>query len=195
VDLGYDDASAFVVAGYHPHDKTLYIIESWKRTKMDITDVANAIRQMKSKYEIVKVVIDGANKQAVEEIQKRHLIPLVPADKTGKCDFIEIMNSEFIMARIKLNVLYNQDYIKELNTLIWDDKSLKRQEHPNCENHICDAALYAWRFTYQYYSEKPFQMPKYGTQEWDNYEVKRMEDEAIEYFEEQNRQSDTNDTF
>lgn len=157
VDLGYEDASAFAVTAFHEHDKNLYILETFKQAKMDITDVANKIKNYKSRHDIFKVVIDGANKQAVEEIQKRHDIGLTAADKTGKSDFIEIMNAELIQAHIKVNSKMCQPLIDEWLGLIWDDKSLKRQEHSACENHLADAALYAWRYCYQFLSaaEKP----------------------------------------
>lgn len=156
VDLGYEDASGFVVCAFHENDKLLYILESYKRSKMDITDVALKIKEYQARYPAFKVIIDGANKQAVEEIQKRHGIALSAADKTGKSDFIEIMNAEFIQERIKLHSS-NRALMDEYFGLIWETEGdkikLPRKEHPNCENHLTDAALYAWRYCYQFLSE------------------------------------------
>lgn len=140
VDLGYDpDPSAFVVVSFHEHDSTLYLLECFKQTEMDITDVANRIKWYKTQYDIDRVVIDGANKQAVMEMQKRHDIGLTTADKTGKVDFIQIMNAEFIQGKILLSPTC-QELKDEYLNLIWDDKSLKKQEHPNCPNHLCFVA-------------------------------------------------------
>jgi hypothetical protein len=137
VDLGYDpDPSAFVVVAFHEHDPCLYILTTFKQTEMDITDVAIKIKQFKTQFDIQRVVIDGANKQAVMEIQKRHDIGLTTADKTGKVDFIQIMNAEMIQEKIKLSADC-QELKDEYLNLIWDDKSLKKQEHPNCDNHLC----------------------------------------------------------
>ena len=157
VDLGYDpDPSAFVVAAYHQHDSTLYILDCFKKTEMDITDVANHIKNYQKNYPIHKVVIDGANKQAVQEIQRRHGISLTTADKTGKSDFIQIMNAELIQGKIKLAPTTTQ-LKEEYAQLIWDEKDLersgKREENPICANHLADAALYAWRFCYQFLSQ------------------------------------------
>lgn len=155
VDLGYDpDPSAFVVVAFHDYDPALYVIECFKQTEMDITDVANKIKGYKKRFSIDRVVIDGANKQAVMEIQKRHDVGLTAADKTGKVDFIQIMNAEFIQEKIKLSKDC-QELKDEYMRLIWDDKSLKKQEHPNCANHLTDATLYAWRFCYQFLSQRP----------------------------------------
>lgn len=159
VDLGYDpDPSAFVVVVFHEYDPTLYVVTCFKQTEMDITDVAERIKWYKKTFGIDRVVIDGANKQAVMEIQKRHDVGLTTADKTGKVDFIQIMNAEMIQAKIKLSKDC-QGLKDEYLNLIWNDKSLKKEEHPNCANHLCDAALYAWRFCYQFLSAQPKPKP------------------------------------
>ena len=159
VDLGYDpDPSAFVVICFHDFDPILYILTCFKQTEMDITDVANKIKWYKKEFPIDRVVIDGANKQAVMEIQKRHDIGLTTADKTGKVDFIQIMNAEMIQGKIKLSKEC-QELKDEYLGLIWNDKSLKKEEHPSCANHLCDGSLYAWRYCYQFLSQRPKEKP------------------------------------
>lgn len=159
VDLGYEDASAFVLCAFHEHDTTLFVVETFKQSKMDITDVAVRIKSFQSRFDIFRIVIDGANKQAVEEIQKRHGIGLHAADKTGKADFIEIMNAELIQGRIKLIDGHCDELVDEWLGLIWEtdgDKiKLPRKEHPNCDNHVADGSLYAWRYCYQFLSQAP----------------------------------------
>lgn len=198
VDLGYEDASAFVVCAYHEHDKILYIIDCYSRSKLDITDVADKIKGFKSKYGIYKVVIDGANKQAVEEIQKRHQIPLITADKTGKSDFIEIMNSELIMGRIKAHLHGAKQLVDEWQNLVWKERknsAAKREENPACDNHLADACLYAWRYTYQYFSERPKKAPEYKSKEWYEAQVDEMENAAEEYFAALAKSEDPYDEF
>ena len=182
VDLGYEDASAFVVTAFNSFDKNLYVVDTYSRSKMDITDVANKIRELKAKYDIHKVVIDGANKQAVEEIQKRHQLPLITADKTGKEDFIEIMNAELILGRIKVHKQLGAGLITEWQNLIWKEKSNKRVENPACDNHLSDACLYIWRYSYQYLSKAAPVMHKYGSAAWAEQEVNDMEQAAIDHF-------------
>lgn len=157
VDLGYDpDPSAFVVCAFHENDGCLYLLECFKKTEMDVTDVANKIKEYQARYSINTVVIDGSNKQAVEEMQRRHGIALRAADKTGKSDFIQIMNAEMIQSKIKVSDAC-KPLIDEWTTLIWtmvgDTIAIPRKENANCSNHITDAALYAWRFCYQFLSE------------------------------------------
>lgn len=153
VDLGFNDPTAFSILGYSSYDPTCYVKFGYKRSGMIISEVAERIKFLMRKYDPVAIVIDNASKQAVEELKQKYQIPLIAAEKAGKAEFIEIMNSDFITGNIKL--LPGADGLaKEYANLIWDkDKHPKRIEHPSCENHISDSALYGYRYCYQYLSE------------------------------------------
>lgn len=159
IDLGFNDASAFSVLGYDDQAKKLYVVETYKESGLIITEVARWIKHFENKYNPYKMVIDNASKQAVEELKQRYGIPLHPADKSGKSDFIEIMNAEYICGNIMVSDSC-ESLTDEYENLIWDDKREIRQEHPNCENHLCDATLYAWRYCYQYANQPKILAPK-----------------------------------
>lgn len=213
IDIGYSpDPCAFVLGAYHDYDHRLYLIESWKQWKMDVTDIAHKVKEFDTKVRIHEresiefFIIDGANKTAVEEMRRRHMLDLQPADKRGKEDFIEMMNSEFILAQIMVNLegcsqgLQNGEnadkkiiqetlsLADEYEGLIWDPSTIPgnpkwrpgmtRKEHPRSPNHLCDAALYLWRWTYTYLAEKPKDPPKTGTNEWFAAEAERMRVQA-----------------
>lgn len=161
VDLGFDDDSAFVVAAYRDDAKTLYLIDQHKQKGMDVTAVATRINHYRQRYPLGHIIVDGANKQAVEEIKNRHGIPLAAADKAGKADFIEIMNSEFLTGAIKLVGEESKILADEYSNLIWDEKKFpKKEEHAACANHVADAALYIWRKCYNYLYTPPVKTPK-----------------------------------
>lgn len=185
VDLGYEDDSAFVVCAWHEHERTLYVIRTFNKSHMDITDVANKIKELQAEFGTVKTIIDGANKQAVEEIQHRHGVPLETADKVGKSDFIEILNAELIQARIKINHKC-MNLINEMMGLVWkttgDKIDIPRKEHPALPNHLCDAFLYAWRYCYQYMSEAPEKKITVGTAEWHKQMNENLFEKALEHF-------------
>lgn len=149
VDLGFDDPSAFSVVGYSRSSPNLYIVETYKKSGMIISDVAERIKYYQQRYNPYKIVIDNAAKQSVEELRRRFSLPLTPAEKAGKSEFIEIMNSEMIQGRIKA-LPENELLFEEYANLIWDEKSTRREEHPACDNHLTDATLYAWRYCFQY---------------------------------------------
>lgn len=186
VDLGWDDPSAFVVCAFSPHDNNLYVIETYKSSKMIISDVAERISYYTKKYDIYRTVIDNAAKQSVEELKSRYQLSLVPATKTGKAEFIEIMNAELIQGRIKVidceETLALRD---EWGSLIWDERSDKRQEHPACDNHLSDAALYSWRECYQYLSVPVVKDQRSETEkldDWEFEEAERIEQEMTQPF-------------
>lgn len=153
IDLGFNDPTAWVVCAYHDSNRTLYVLGAHKKEHCDITEVAEQTRRLMGKFDFDRIIIDNANKQAVEEIRRRHDIPLTPAEKTGKADFIEIMNGDFISGHIKLHRKAAAPLADEYGQLVWDERSMRREEHPACPNHCADAMLYAWRHCYAYLSD------------------------------------------
>jgi hypothetical protein len=153
IDLGFNDPTAWVVCAYRDGDRTLYVLGADKKQGCDITEVADRTHKLMSRFQFDSIIIDNANKQAVEEIRRRHDIPLTPAQKQGKADFIEIMNGDFISGYVKLHRKTAAPLIEELQGLVWDERSLpRREEHPSCANHCADSMLYAWRHCYQWLS-------------------------------------------
>lgn len=189
VDLGYEDDTAFSIPAFNDHVKDLYCVESFKKKGMDIFEVADEIKRLEKKYPIYKIKIDGSNKQAVETMRKRLGLPYMEsADKQGKAEHIEIMNSEMIQGKIKFIQGACDPLIKEMKELIWDEKKEKKTEHSACANHCCDAWLYGWRETYNYLSEKPSEKPKPTSdeymKEWLQKESeKHKKDKEIPWFE------------
>lgn len=200
VDLGYSpDPSAFVLCAFNDHDPCLYVVDTFKRTEMDITDVAQKIKWYQQHHDIFKVVIDGSNKQAVEEIQKRHGIALTAAEKIGKTDFIQIMNAEFIQGKIKLFPQCSE-LSDEYARLIWEtdgDKiAFPRKENPNCQNHLTDAALYAWRFCYQFLATPLKVAPDLSQRDqYVNYTKQLMEERLEQQIQHEQAEEANNDIF
>jgi hypothetical protein len=154
IDLGFNDPTAWVVCGYRDNDRTLYVLGADKKAGCDITEVADRTHKLMSRFQFDSIIIDNANKQAVEEIRRRHDIPLTPAQKQGKADFIEIMNGDFISGFIKIQRKLGVGLMDELQSLVWDERALpRREEHPGCDNHLTDALLYSWRHCYQYLAD------------------------------------------
>lgn len=155
IDLGYTDATAFVVSAYNRHfDDNFYVLESSKRAGLTITEVANIIKEYRKKYAFKQIIIDAAARQSVEEMRQHHALPLTAADKQGKPAHIAALNSDFITSNVKVIRSTNQELIKELNTLIWDLKALtrgKHQEDPKKTNHLCDALLYGHHASRHYW--------------------------------------------
>ena len=167
LDLGYSDPTAFAVVAYHEHDPTLYVVEAFKRSWLNISDVAAIVRELWAKYPFSSMVADASQLQGVEEMRQRKQLPLESAEKAGKRGVIEVMNSDLLTGRIKLLPAANdgteeRDVSKEWGALIWDEKKLagsppRWEEDPRFPNHLADAILYAWRKARNYLvtDEKP----------------------------------------
>lgn len=179
VDLAHSpDSTAYVVGCYHEADPVLYIIHAEKHLKLDITDAAEKVKELDKRYGFEVKVVDGANKMAVEEMNQRHRCGLIPADKTGKVDFINIMNSEFIQQRIKL-LPQTKALEDEYRTLVWITDNGKvvepKKEHPGIHNDLADAALYLWRYCYQYLFEVPKKAIDWSSQErWEPQHIEKL---------------------
>ena len=156
IDLGFDDATAYTLCQYYFHDPVLYIARTFKKSKQIVDDVVVTIKDFIDQHEIHTIVIDNASKQVVETLKARfslYDVVIYAAEKRDKIEFIGIMNSDFIMNRIRLLKKTTTDYVEELINLIKDPNKLKITEHPSCDNHICDSALYAWRHARNYRAE------------------------------------------
>lgn len=185
VDLAHSpDSTAFVVGCYHDASPILWITYSYKQTEMDITDVALKIHELERKYKFEVKVVDGANKQAVAELNNRHQVGLIAADKTGKADFINIMNAEFIQGKIQLIESTTKDLQDEYQRLIWvtdanGNVKEPKKENPNIHQDLADSALYLWRYAYQYLFKSPIPKPVPGSLEsWEPKHIERLQQEV-----------------
>lgn len=178
LDLGFNDDTAIVISGYSDYDPTMYFVEVFKKKGMDISMVAQELERFRAKYNPYKYVVDGASKQAVEELKNRFGFPLETADKHGKYEMIQIMNNDFILGRIKLLMPQCKALEDEYQNLIWEEKSrkdptLRTVENSACPNHAADGGLYSWRMCYHFASRSEIKKPKPGTDEameqwWDD---------------------------
>lgn len=184
VDLAHSpDATAFVIGAYTLMDPVLYLIYASKHAKMDITACALEIKRLNMTYDFDVKVVDGANKMAVEELNNRHQAGLIPADKTGKADFIKLMNDEFLLGKIQLLTGKCEQLIEEYETLIWVTDGGQvvepRKEHPSIHNDLCDSALYLWRYCLQYlWHPEEVQIPWNSQERWESAHIKKMQEQV-----------------
>jgi phage terminase large subunit len=147
IDLGFNDATAFVVVGFNKNNPILHVIESHKFVGFDFTATAKFTKQLMAKHEPFKIIVDGANKQGVEEMRIRWGIPMESADKSDKASFMRLMDDDIKQTRILFDPT-NKELIKEAQELMWLKDTDK--EDPRCQNHALDALLYIWRYMYNF---------------------------------------------
>jgi phage terminase large subunit len=171
VDTGWDDDNAFVLGKFHEHDPTFYVCKTFNKPHMTFDQVAAKIEEFMADPEMkpAKIIIDGANKQGVESMRQRSLIPFEYADKIGKVDFIEMLNGDLVQEKVKIHSGCT-NLINELMGLVWKTDGDKiiypKKEHPALPNHLCDAFLYAWRNGFHYMSQPAEKKLVVGSREW-----------------------------
>ncbi len=170
VDLGWEDDTAFVLSAFHSNDPHMYVIDAHSKKFMTLPQVETKILQyMGSQTPPARIIIDGAAKQSIETMRTRTSIPFEFADKMGKESFIELLNSDLIQAKLKINKSCT-NLINEMMSLVWqtdgDKVKLPKKEHPALSNHLCDALLYSWRMCFHYHSEPMAKVIPIGSPAW-----------------------------
>lgn len=163
VDLGYNDATAFSVLALKEGERKAYVVYQYKASGMIIHKVNEAIEVLQKRFFFLSYIIDGANKQAVETLKQYFTIPFESADKAGKADAIELMNSAMVMGEFFVVSQSQSPLELEWDALIWDEHKLpKKVEHEGCENHMSDATLYVWRklMMMHYENVRPMKAPR-----------------------------------
>lgn len=150
VDLGYEDSTAFIIGAFCEDLPDFYIIEDYKSSKLLPSEIAEKIKAYDAEYNFRVMVADtgGLGKSIVEEFRARHHLNIRPAQKQNKLSYIELMNSDLAAGRIK--VLEGCGVLDEWRLLQWDED--RPVEDSRFDNHLADAALYAWRESRHYIS-------------------------------------------
>ena len=180
VDLGYNDATAYTLLAFNWYYKSVVVCMTFKSTEQDLTDVANVINQMKTDYGLTHIVVDGANKQGVEEIKKRHnLHEIEIAEKLGKATYLRLLRDEVISQKVEFMEGAVGDLQTEWQSLQWKDK-MKLVEDPRCQNHLSDSTLYIWRKTYSMRADETQKPPKENDPAYEKYMEDKLDQQAQE---------------
>jgi hypothetical protein len=174
VDLGFNDASSFALLAYSIKDPKAYVVKAHKKSGLDITGVANIIRTFMTNYPINKIIIDGANKQGVEEMRNRHRLPLEAAEKTDKATFLKLLADDVTQNKLVLFDGEAKDLEDEWEALQWKDSS-QQDEDDRCENHCGDASLYSWRHVRNYLFKPQEKEPEFGSDPYMKNYAKQLE--------------------
>lgn len=177
IDLGYVDESALVLAAYSETLKELRHVYDFKQPGMTVDDfideVFNVIERFGRPDAIVADTAGGGSKMLIETLNARYGLGIESAKKTEKQDHIELLNSDFAGGRIK--IIPGSDLAHELSGLQWDlsreskmvlARTGRLREDPSCPNHLCDALLYLYRYSYHFWSLAPVAPLERGTTEW-----------------------------
>jgi hypothetical protein len=192
VDLGYEDADAIAVIGWHQNAQVAWLVEESIKTKQGITDLAKEIERVVHTYNPDRIVMDtgGLGKKIAEEIQRRYGLPIIAAEKVRKFEFIELLNDA--MRTKRFYAKKNSRFAQDCMLVQWDRDAPYGVPRilDSYHSDICDAVLYAFREAYHWLWEAPPPAVHPNTPEWFAREVKQMEEAALKRFEDTREETD-----
>jgi hypothetical protein len=173
IDFGYEDDFALVLAAYSEQLCELRHVYDFKTPHLIVEQMVGAILEVIDRFGMPEAMVGdagGLGKVLVETLNQTYALPVIKAEKHEKFDHIELLNSDFHSGRVK--ILDDSDLAYELSALQWDLKTAtktqlvragKLREDKECPNHLCDALLYLWRYSFHYWAAKFGDEPEWGT--------------------------------
>lgn len=150
VDLGSSEkkkTTGFAVGLWSKYRPESYIAEAWAESALTPASIAEICMETQERWgEDTAIVMDeGAlGRGYANEMRSRYNLPVVPAVKKDKNGYIKLLNGDLYNERLKISITGAAPLIKEWSTLMWDDSGVRFVKHQ--DDHISDAALYAWRY-------------------------------------------------
>lgn len=190
IDLGYEDSTAFVIGAWSPHDPNLHMVWSYKSPHMRTDDIAMRIKQLDAMvggFSGMVADTGGLGKMIVETLNFEHGFNIEPAKKQDKLDHIELMNGDYLSGRIKH--AHGISLSVEMVNLQWDlsrgskselMRAKKLRVERDAEDHLCDAALYLYRYVYHKLATEKTRGPEKGSAEWAKLQDQIAADRAAE---------------
>lgn len=147
-DLGADDSMALVAWAFSPSLRGLWEWRSWKKSGASLSEVMSVIDAWEADagapFDAMVADTGGGGKMVVEDVRLRYNRNFEPAKKTEKFHHVCMVNDDFLSDL--LHVRRGSAYEQELKQLVKDSRDSTKEDE-RCENHCCDAGLYAWRKT------------------------------------------------
>ena len=196
MDMGFEDDFAMVVVAYSPYYNTLFQVYEFKSNHLIVPQIAALIKdcceQFDDKIEAMVADVGNLSKMVVETLNQQYGYLIEPAQKTEKNDHIELLNSDLQAGTLK--ILPNTETYSEMHRLQWDLRGMtkeqavrrgKLREDSAFANHLCDALLYTWRFSYHHFTRKKQEeiavnSPQYY-QEWEDNHIQALEDAKTQH--------------
>lgn len=177
LDLGFVDDSALVLVAYSEQLKELRHVYDFKAPGMDAQAFCEEVLGIIDIYGMPEMIVadfgGGGARMILETLNQRFGLSIQAAEKRQKNEYIELINGDFLTHKIK--IIHGSDLSHELCGLQWDlsgdakhilARTGRLREDPKCPNHLCDALLYIWRFSYHYFSRPSTDAPEKGTDKW-----------------------------
>lgn len=165
IDVGYRDATGFVLLAYDDHNPEVVVLEAETFENMYPSAMAEKIDEYQQRHDIERIIIDstGIGKGYQEEIRMRYGIHTEAAEKMKKITYVRHLSEAFSTGKIKFVKNHCEELIDEVVQLRWEEG---REKLVDGNDHLCDALLYAWRACKGFLFQEKAYKPKVYTDEW-----------------------------
>lgn len=182
VDLGFRDATAFVLLGTIRGSGVIHVLSAEKHANMLPQAIEARISQYRAKWRLGAVVVDeGGLGKGYAEQMRANGTACKPAVKTTKRAAQEWVRGLILSGQVLVDYTNARSLTDECSVLSWDEDG--EAEDERFENHCADAFLYGCReIGADYRPEK--EPPKDGTPEhaeaqrlaWREQEIRRAQE-------------------
>lgn len=145
LDFGATAPTSFSILGWVEHERTVYVLRSWKRSNLSPSEAADEIHRLDAEHRFEAIVgdIGGLGKGYQLEARRRFQVPIEAAEKNNKLGYIALFNGDLERGLVKVIRDECSDLVTEWSELPWDEKRAK--EATGFDNHCADGVLYGWR--------------------------------------------------
>jgi peroxiredoxin family protein len=182
IDVGYKDATAFVVLRYSIQKGSVTVMESFEKTKLIPSTMAVEIEKLSRKYDFEEIVVDpgGGGKFIIEEMIQRYGFGATVAQKAAKISAIELLNGDLRNGSMKIIRGTNEGLLEAMFVARWEESRAKKHvihvdgnyvpiealaPANNVPDHLTDALLYGYRSCRAYLRDDEREAPQPGSQE------------------------------
>lgn len=178
---------ALAVLSWTEHSPVVRLLQEWSGPKQAITDLAERLRLAIEKHEPDATVIDAGElgSAVVDELRRRFSLPLEAAVPRDRLASIELLNDALRGGRF----LARSDglFARDSRLLEWDRTGAGQGEIVGTSD-VADAVIAAFLRALAWLHEpEEAAPPPRGTPEWHAYQMREMEQQAIEEFDERQR--------
>lgn len=193
LDLGYVDATAFVVLAYNAHSGRTVVVESFQRTEMIPDAVAVEVERLTERYDFEAIVADtgGLGKAYAETMIQKYGIPVEAAEKRHKADAIEHLCGALRSGHLQVYAPANEELLHDASLLSWNYDKVDVTMHggkvlrekltidDRTPDHLTDAMLYGYRKCRGYLYNGDPDAPEVGSTDWWESEEEAMWAEQV----------------
>lgn len=178
IDIGFDDSDAIAVLAWNDKSPVCYLVEEVVTSKQGITGLASQVSSLIEKYNPHAVVMDtgGLGKKIADEMNTRFGLPIKPAEKARKFEYIELLNDA--MRTKMFFAKEDSQFAQDAMLVEWDKDSAQLKVSDRFHSDICDAVLYAFRESLHWLSKPDEILPMPNTEAWYNKQAQDLEHQA-----------------